>query len=194
MRAGVERQRVQPDLAQARANGRVAQVFELDAVGTRVGERRVGRAAAAEFGIQLDDVADIDNDQKRRPRFFCRQGARVVLGLGAAALHAVVEALGLLIQFEFFRFQHEAGAPVGVDAALGTAAVAMPEDDPPLEHIGVVARVGTGRVGHRHVEQFTQFAHKTLRVGEFGTVGVLPAGDEGFGGHGVWRHHKRFTP
>jgi hypothetical protein len=179
----IKRQRVEPDLAQPGSHRLIIQIGQFQAIGTRVGKRRVGGAAAAELGIQLDDMADIDDDQKRRPAFFCRQRAAVTLGLGAGALHAVVEAFGLHVLLELLRLQHKTPTPVGVDASLGTGAIAMPENDAALEYIGVIARVGTGRVGHWHVEQFAQLSDKTLRVGKFGTVGMLPAGDEGFGGH-----------
>jgi hypothetical protein len=60
----------------------------------RVGEGRVGGAAAGEVGVQLDDVADIDHDQEGRPAFLGRQGAGVAFGLATGALQGVVEALG----------------------------------------------------------------------------------------------------
>jgi hypothetical protein len=69
----------------------VAQVFEADAVRARVGEGRVGGAAAGELGVQLDDVADIDHHQEGRPAFLGGQGAGVVLGLAAGAQQGVVE-------------------------------------------------------------------------------------------------------
>ena len=65
----VERLRVEPELAQALADRLAVQVGQPDAVRARVGERRVGGAAAAGLGVELDHVADIDDDEERRPAF-----------------------------------------------------------------------------------------------------------------------------
>ena len=48
-------------------------------------------SGAGEVGINLDAVADIDDDQKRRP---FGQGFRVLLGLAASAQHRRIPGLG----------------------------------------------------------------------------------------------------
>jgi hypothetical protein len=78
---------------QALADRFVGKIGEPDAVRARVGEGRVGGAGAGEVGVQLDDVADIDDDQEGRPALLGRQRAGVVFGLAAGALQGVVEAL-----------------------------------------------------------------------------------------------------
>ena len=100
-------------------SGFVAQVGELDAVRARVGKRRVGCAGAGELGVQLDHVADIDDDQERRAAFGGGQRAGVVLGLAAGAQHRVVEALAVGLP-ELLGFQHERRAAVAVDEAAAT--------------------------------------------------------------------------
>ncbi len=66
---GVERQRVEPQGFEACAEVFVGKIGQADAVRARVGERRIGGAGAGEIGVQLDDVADVDDEQKRRPAF-----------------------------------------------------------------------------------------------------------------------------
>jgi len=78
-------------------------------VAPRVGERGVGGAAAAEFGIHLNDVADIHYQQKGRPALGCRQGTGIAFGLGAGAQQGVVEALGAAGGLELFGFQYKSG-------------------------------------------------------------------------------------
>ena len=130
-----------------------------------------------ELGVQLDDVADIDHHQEGRPALVGRQGAGVVLGLGAGAQQGVVET-ACAADLELLRFQHEGAAAVAVDAAFGAAAVAVAEDDAALEDVGVVAGVVLRRFGRLDAEQTAQFAHETLGIGQLGARCGTPAGDE----------------
>jgi len=141
-----------PDLPQARAHCVRAQIGQANAVRTRVGERRVGGAAAAEFGVQLDNIADINDEQKRRPALLRRQIAGVVLGLGASAQQAVVEAFALRVQPQLLRFQHEgAGSGVGTSSSSHSSRVklcALASSEPSaccqrdMKASGVMANVG----------------------------------------------------
>ena len=69
------------------AAGRRLRQIENNArpVAARVRERRVGRAAAAEFGIHLND----DHQQKRRPALSGWKSPGVALGLAAGAQQGV---------------------------------------------------------------------------------------------------------
>jgi hypothetical protein len=118
------------------------EVVEPDAVRARVGEGRVGGAAAAELGVQLDHVARRRPRHERRATLGGRQCARVLLGLAAGAQHGVVEAARMGAGLQALGFQHEGAAPVAVDAAFRGAAVAVGEHDAALEHVCVVLRVG----------------------------------------------------
>ena len=115
--------------AQPLADARVAQVVQRDAVRARVGKGDVGCAAAGELGVELDDVADVDDDQERRPAFGGRQRAGVALGLPAGAQHRVVERPWRAPAPELLGFQHEGAAPVAVDATRRVGAVAVRERD-----------------------------------------------------------------
>jgi len=64
---GVEAVRVLPDGFEAGADFGPRKVVEPDAVAARVGEGRVAATGAGEFGVKLDDVADIEDDEKGRP-------------------------------------------------------------------------------------------------------------------------------
>ncbi len=144
---GVERQRVEPQGFEACAEVFVGKIGQADAVRARVGERRVGGAGAGEVGVQLDDVADVDDDQERRPAFFGRQGAGVAFGLAAGALQGVVESLAGNSKLDLLGFEDEVAAPVAVDAPGRAAAVAVAEGDAALEDVGVVACILARRVG-----------------------------------------------
>ena len=172
--AGIERERVEPDAAQAFADGRVAQVVERDAVAARVGEGRVGGARARELRVQLDAVADVHDDHERRAPFGRGQGAGVALGLAAGAQEGVVEALGLHVAAQLLGLQHEGAAAVQVDAAGAGAAVAVAEGDRALEHVVLFGRGVRGV----HLKQRAQVEQEALRGRQLGSLHALPAGDE----------------
>ena len=165
------------------------QVFEPDAVRARVGKRCVGGAAAAELGVQLDHVADIDDDEERRPALRRWQGAGVALGLCAGAQERVVEAFGVGAGAHLLGFEHEAAALVTVDEAEALRAVAMRELHAALEHVGVVAGVVAGGVGFGRAEQVAQLGDEELVVGALRARSSDPAGDEGLGTRGVVCRH-----
>jgi hypothetical protein len=73
---GVEREGIGPDEAEAFADLGLREIEEAEAMGAGIGERDVGAAGAGEFGVELDGVADIDDDEKGRAAFAGRQGAR----------------------------------------------------------------------------------------------------------------------
>ena len=148
----VEAVRVVPDGLEAGADFRPGEVVELDAVAARVGEGRVAAAGAGEFGVELDDVADIDDDQEGRPAFVGGQVAGVVFSLAAGAQHGVVEHAGLEAGADFLGLADEGGAPVAVDEAVAGAAVAVVKDDAALEDVGVVAGVFVGRLGSARLQ------------------------------------------
>jgi hypothetical protein len=101
---------------QALADAGLGEVGEFDAVRARVGEGRVGGAGAGEVGVQLDDVADIDDDQERRPALVGGQRAGVAFGLAAGAQQGIVEALAGSAEFDLLGFENEMAALVAVDA------------------------------------------------------------------------------
>ncbi len=92
--AGVERERVEPDGAQAVSDGLVFELLKQDAVGERVGERDVGFAGAGKVGEDLDGVADVHDDQEGRPAIGGGERLCVLLGLIAGAEHGKVPARG----------------------------------------------------------------------------------------------------
>ena len=99
----VERERVEPDGAELRADRGVAQIGEADAIGAGIGEREVGFALLREVGVELEHVADIDDEEKRRRGLGDGEIARVVLGLAAGLDHRIVPRLGAAGDFGFPR-------------------------------------------------------------------------------------------
>gem|GEM_PF-2992592 len=177
----VERQRVAPQHPQALAEAAFGEVGEPDAVRTRVGEGGIGGAGAREVGVQLDDLADIDDDQERRPALVGRQRAGVAFGLAARPLQGVVETLAGDVEADLLGFENEMAALVAVDASVRRTAVTVAKTDPALEDVGVVAGIVARRVGGGDVEQPAEVGDEELVVGQLGTVGRSPAGDEGGG-------------
>ena len=180
----VQRHRLEPQRAQALAHRLVGQVGQLQPVATRVGEGRVGGAAARELGVELDDMAHVDDDEEGRPALGGRQRAGITLGLRAGAHQRVVEALGGRGGLDLLRFEHEGAAAIAIDEAGAGAAVAMSEGDAALEDIGVVARVLARRLGLGHTEQAAEVTDKELIVGALGARDARPLLNEGGGGVG----------
>ena len=99
-------------------------------------------------------------------------------------MQGVIKTLGRGAEFDLFGFEHEVAALVAVDPPRRGAAVAVPERDAALEDVGVVACVFPRRVGRGDVEQVAEVGDEELVVRQLRPVGVLPAGEEGFGGQG----------
>lgn len=172
--AGVQPQRIGPDSVQALADVLTQQVAQGDAVVGRVRERHIGAAAAAEFAIELDAVANIDHHHEWRAAFGRRQGAGIGLGLATGTQQAIVKPLGVAGSLELLGLQHEGPATVQVHPPRTSAAIAMGEGDRTLEHV-VLFRRG---MRARHAQQFAQVDQKALRGGQLGGFHSLPAGDE----------------
>ena len=118
----------------------------------RVRERCVGGTGAGKVGVQLDHVADVDDDQERWPAFIGRQGAGVAFGLAASALQGVVKTFGGARKLDFLGLQHVAAALVAVDAATGAAAVTVGKSYASLEDVGVVTGIFARRVGRGYAK------------------------------------------
>jgi len=187
--------RVVPHGLEAGTDFRPGKVVEPDAVAARVGKGRIAAAGAGEFGVELDDVADIDDDQEGRAAFIRRQVAGVVLGLAAGAQHGVVEHAGLEAGADFLDLADEGGAPVAVDEAVAGAAVAVVKNDAALEDVGVVAGVFVGRLGFVDFHQLAEIGDEKPVVGALGAAGIAPAGEEGVDLHdgGILARRLRST-
>ena len=70
--AGSKAVRVCPDGMQSGADGIVAQIVEADAIARAVGKLSVALPLAREVGIDLDHMANIDDEQKWRPAISAR--------------------------------------------------------------------------------------------------------------------------
>ena len=135
---GIQRQRFQPDAAQAFADFRLAQILKRNAMAARIREWRVGGPRAGELGEQFDALTDIDDDQERRATFAGGQRTRIGLGLAARTQDGIIESARMGAGLEFFRFEHERAAPIQIDAPGAAAAIAMRKGDRALEHVGLL--------------------------------------------------------
>jgi len=174
----VEAVRVAPDGLEALADFRLGKVVELDAVAARIGKGRVAAAGAGEFGVELDDVADIEHHQEGRPAFVGGQVAGVVFGLAAGAQHGVVEHAACGTGADFLGFADEAAALVAVDETVAGATVAVVKDDAALEDVRIVASVFVGRLGFVDFQQVAEVGDEELVIGTFGAAGMAPAAEE----------------
>ncbi len=173
---GVEAERVGPQRVQSRADGGVGQLLQADAVAARVGKGGVGGAAAAEFGVELDDVAHVHHHHKGRAAFGRGQGAGVVFGLLAGFEQGFVKGLRHgFADFELFAFPDKVAAFVAVHPSGAGAAVAVRKGDGALEHVVLLGR----GVRAGHAEQVAQVADEALCGGEFRRCHTPPFGDEG---------------
>ncbi len=137
--------------------------------------------------------------EERRGRLVGGEVAGVALGLPASAPHGVVPCFaaahgaGFLFtgsgvegegEFgglgdggdELLCLQHEAAAPVEVEAAIGGGAGAGGDFDGELEGVAVGVRVG----GIGDAEDFREADEEGLGVGALGGFGFGPVGDEVF--------------
>ena len=132
---GVERQRIGPREAEGLAHVGVAQFGEQDAVALRIGERDVGAAGAGELGVELDAVADIDDDEERRAAFAGGERAGVLLGLAAGLEHGFIPrraaALGVPF-FAAFAFALVASASASAASRFSTPCLASRTKQPRL--------------------------------------------------------------
>ena len=193
-----------PDRTQPVAHGLAVQILQQDAEAAPVREMRVILSLARKVRIDLETIADIADDQERRPAMFRRQVLGIGLGLFARLAHgrdpgirAAFRRAGLGIagldpvQFRLGRvglgasrlgallgLQHECAALVEVDETGRDMAVAVMARHRTLENI-VVEIIGFGgRIGLGQVQQGAQLIDEGLRVRTLGAAGFLPALDE----------------
>ena len=183
-----------------------SRIRKPDAEASRVGEREVGFPGLREVGEDLEAVAEIDDEKERRVGLVGGKRPGVALGLATGFEHGVVpraassdgsrfflgckdpgflrddreRGLFFFRSGELLRFEHEAGAAIEVDAALGAGAVTARDADRELERIAV--RVGVRRT--LDTELVGQFDQKLLGIRALGRFRLGPAGDKGFGGGG----------
>ena len=156
-------------------------------------------AGAGEVGIGLDAVADIGDDEKRRP-FGQRLG--ILLGLAAGAQHRGVPGLGAanavaapvagrgeagLLQQRFFAFglaallgfEDETVVTVEIDKSAARRAVGIVKFYGMLEPVFVVLGLAGGRHRVRQPEHIAKLDQEELIIGPLGGGRVPPARDKG---------------
>lgn len=195
MLAGIETERVQPDLAHALAESRIAQLVQANAVMAGIGKGRVNAPGAGELRVQLQRPPDIDQHDKRRPALLRGQVANVFIGLIMRGQHRLIPTVRRRSLAGLLGFEDEALAVIQIDVAAGHAAVGMADLDPALEHVGVAPGVVAGRLRLRQVQRGAQLGQEDLPVGPLAAEIAAPTGDKGFepfgggvrevvGGHG----------
>jgi hypothetical protein len=176
----IERLRVEPDRLEPVAHIGLSQVFQIDAKALAVGKLRVVFSLPGEVGIDLDAMADVTDQDERRPAVRGRQRAGIFLGLPLGIKHQHVPgaacASAAAIAGVFFRgeqivlpgnflraalpaallgFQNKGVLAVQIDAADGVAFVAMARHHA-LEYVVITLMTGLRGIGPWQVERVTE--------------------------------------
>lgn len=161
------------------------QVFQLDAPRARIGEGFVLAAGAGEFGVDVEAVADVADDQERRPGFAGREQVDVALALGVGAVEGLVPGGGSALAVAGGRgdrggveggeqrlvgvglvaarvdallgFEDEVERAEQVDPVWGGGAVRFAAVHAALEGVGVEFVFRPGRVGLVEAEEVAEF-------------------------------------
>ena len=203
----VERLGVGPDQRQPLAHLLVMQVVQHDAVGGPVRELGIGFAGAGEVRVHVDAIANIRDQQDRRPAMIGRQRLGIAFGLalglehgagpagrsasrgaardaGAGGLAEDVEIVlaarrsGLVRLAALFGLKDEAVALVAVDAAKALGAVTIVLKHPAFEHVIVVRVVGAASIRRGNTDQRAQAVDEALRVRQLRPARIAPLDDE----------------
>src|SRR5690606_30883249 len=131
-----------------------------------VGKGHVRLALPREVGVEVEAVADVDDEDEGRPAVAFGQGAGVAEGLLAGALHGKIPEAGAApgragltpdreaerrllggarVVAALLGLQHEGAFSVEVDEAGRGLALAVVERDGALERVGVLVRAVGGR-------------------------------------------------
>ena len=213
---GIERLRIRPDRGQPRLHVGQQQIVHRQAIPLPIGEMIVILPQPGEIGIDLDDVADIDDQQERRIAVIDGQGAGIILRLAPRGDHHLVPPLGAaagvallqrgfqpgqrqLIGFDrlpalggLLGLQDEAAALVAIDAPGRTRPVRMAEGDVAFEHIVVEPRFLAREGGLGQPERAGEPFDEQLVIGQFRSARRLRIGDERCETRGIdGRHHGR---
>ena len=206
-----------PDGAEGGAVFFLAEVGEEDAVLFRVREALVMAAGAGELGVEIDAVADVANDEKRRAALGDGERGDVAAALVEGAFEGAVEGGGAALAVATFGGERgrrqDVSATFGGDALFGFAdevagfvevdvvgdggAVGVHAGDGAVEDVEVFRGIGRGGIGAGDADDVAEFGEEHLVIGALGGTGVFPAGDEGVdllgrgGGHGVGRSWRR---
>lgn len=210
---GVEGKGRGPDGVKAGAYVRIAQVIQRDAVAVTVGELGVALPLAREVGVDLDHVADIDDQQEGRPAIRAGDSASIAIGLIAGAQHGVIPApraaLAMALAFDgvlgeegklvrlrlpafadaLLGLHHEMAGAVEVDIAARLAA-GVQEGDRAFKAVVVVLHIRSGGFGGVNAQKLGQFDGELLKIGALTAARGRPPGNEDVDIQGVRRSTK----
>jgi hypothetical protein len=159
----------------------------------RVGELHIRFARAGELAVEFDRVADVDDDQERRPTFAGGESFGIGFGLATGADHGIVPRAGAADGGPFFLadlrpgreerlggffgaadhvgtlfgFEDEAAPFVEINAADALGAIAQVEGDVPFEDVCIVGDAGPRGIGLRDVQEVAELREEEGIVGPF---------------------------
>jgi hypothetical protein len=155
-------------------------------------------SGAAKIGIDLDAVADIHDDQERRP---FGQGLGVLLGLAAGAQHRCVPGVGaadavaapaprscktsffqqrwrLLGFAALFGLQHKRVVPIKIDKSGAGRTAGVVKMHRPLEYVFVAFGFAGCRLRPRKPKDFAQLDQEQAVIRALGSGRTLPSADK----------------
>ena len=190
-----------PDQTEPLTDLGIAQAVERDPEALGVRELAVALPGPAEVGIELEAVADVDDDQERRPAVVDRERLGVALGLTPSALHGDAPGPGAsdggafsrlrlyaseerqlffeLLVRTLFCLHDEGVAPVEVNASGAGRVVRVGEPDRVLKPVAIARGIARCRARPIDVQHVAQLDGERLEVGAFGGAGLRPPRDEG---------------
>jgi hypothetical protein len=183
----------------------LAEIGEEDAVVFRVRETLVMAAGAGELGVEIDAVAHVADDEKRRATLGDGERGDVATALVKGALEGAVEGGGAALAVAgfggkrawrpviaatfgdaLFGFEDEVAGLVEVDVVGDGGAVGVHAGDGAIEDVEVLRGIGRGGIGAGDADDVAEFREEHLVVRALGGPGVFPTGDEGV--DGIRRH------
>jgi hypothetical protein len=205
--AGIERVRIGEDKAQALANLRAVEIAEENAVVSGIGKPLVSSAGAGELGVEIEGVANIADDEKRRAAVACREMRDVVAALVIGALEGFVESgTSPAAVAGFCRtgrvgftnallgFQNKVRGFVEIDVVRHGGSVGGHASDGAIEDEEIFLGIGRSGVRARHLEEVAEFGKEHLVIRPLGSARVSPAGYKGFDRiQGWWNARRGFA-
>ena len=195
---GIERIGIGPNGAEGGAVLFLAEIGEEDAVVFRVREALVVAAGAGELGVEVDAVADVAHDEKRRAALGDGERGDVAAALVEGTFEGAVEGGGAAFAVAGFGgkrgrrqdvtatfggallgFADEVAGLVEVDVVGDGGAVGIHAGDGAVEDVEVFRGIGRGGIGAGDIEDVAEFGEEHLVVRTLSGTGVFPAGDEG---------------
>ena len=146
------------------------QISKEDAVIFRIRESLITPACASEFGIEIDRVADIADDQKRWSAMIGRQGSDIIAPLIVGAFERFIKSSGAPLAVSELGATRLGGIFLSDD--FGGALLRLTNKVPGFIQVDVIGhrsavRIGAGDSAVKDVEIFLRISRRGIRWRDF---------------------------